>query len=168
MKGLLLRKPISDKKSATKKPVMPPNMNTSPWAKLIMQQHAVDQRVAQRDQRIHAPLGDAEDEQVTPLGAVQFALREGGEDADRHADHDGHPQGPQDDADRGEARWPSHENRILRGWVARNRVRLEGKPISRSLRSVPGGRKRAGGPESGPPALGFRGQKVIGYCDRVV
>jgi hypothetical protein len=36
MIGLASRKPASASASATKKPVNAPNMNTSPWAKLII------------------------------------------------------------------------------------------------------------------------------------
>ena len=61
------------------------------------QQHAVDERVAKGDEGVHAALRDPEDEQVAPLVAVQRSFDRVAVRLTDHADHDGDPQGPQDD-----------------------------------------------------------------------
>ena len=64
------------------------------------EQHAVDERVAEGDERVDASLSDAVDDQVAPVGPLEGALSQGGVRADRHEDDDGDAQAPQDQIDK--------------------------------------------------------------------
>ena len=64
------------------------------------EQHAVDEGVAEGDERVDASLGDAVNDQVPPVGELEGALGQGGVRAGRHEDDDGDTQAPQDQIDK--------------------------------------------------------------------
>jgi len=72
------------------------------------EEHAVDERVSQGDERIDAALGDAEDDQVAPLVPAEQALRQRRPGARGHADDDTDAKRQEDDVDQRQATGSSH------------------------------------------------------------
>ena len=96
-------------------------------------QDAVDHGVAERDQRIDAADGQAEQEEIEPLVGGVGALDQGADGAAHHHRDHGDAQSPQDDVDEGDlVQAAEHRGGGRSGLGARRHVRLPGR--ERSIR----------------------------------